>query len=134
MLFVFFFSSRRRHTRCALVTGVQTCALPIFDRGLGGEVATSYDDDAPYTPAWAEAITGVPRNLTVTVARQFAANAEQTEGRSMVILGAGLNHWYHMDMAYRGIINMLLLCGCIGKSGGGWAPYVGQEQLRQQTG
>src|SRR3546814_4875528 len=30
MLVVFFFSSRRRHTRCALVTGVQTCALPIF--------------------------------------------------------------------------------------------------------
>src|SRR3546814_8738998 len=28
----FFFSSRRRHTRCALVTGVQTCALPISDR------------------------------------------------------------------------------------------------------
>src|SRR3546814_15561627 len=28
--FIFFFSSRRRHTRCALVTGVQTCALPIF--------------------------------------------------------------------------------------------------------
>src|SRR3546814_3673972 len=27
-LFLFFFSSRRRHTRCALVTGVQTCALP----------------------------------------------------------------------------------------------------------
>src|SRR3546814_8055789 len=30
---VFFFSSRRRHTRCALVTGVQTCALPICLRG-----------------------------------------------------------------------------------------------------
>src|SRR3546814_8657796 len=29
---VFFFSSRRRHTRCALVTGVQTCALPICRR------------------------------------------------------------------------------------------------------
>src|SRR3546814_4010089 len=29
ILFCFFFSSRRRHTRCALVTGVQTCALPI---------------------------------------------------------------------------------------------------------
>src|SRR3546814_1590393 len=27
---IFFFSSRRRHTRCALVTGVQTCALPIW--------------------------------------------------------------------------------------------------------
>src|SRR3546814_17387015 len=31
MMSVFFFSSRRRHTRCALVTGVQTCALPICD-------------------------------------------------------------------------------------------------------
>src|SRR3546814_4640529 len=29
MFFLFFFSSRRRHTRCALVTGIQTCALPI---------------------------------------------------------------------------------------------------------
>src|SRR3546814_8203930 len=34
----FFFSSRRRHTRCALVTGVQTCALPICPGGfMGGE-------------------------------------------------------------------------------------------------
>src|SRR3546814_6904005 len=38
-LYVFFvFSSRRRHTRCALVTGVQTCALPISaDHGGGGK-------------------------------------------------------------------------------------------------
>src|SRR3546814_7347403 len=34
---MFFFSSRRRHTRCALVTGVQTCALPIFLGDLEGE-------------------------------------------------------------------------------------------------
>src|SRR3546814_13088160 len=32
MVYFFFFSSRRRHTRCALVTGVQTCALPISAR------------------------------------------------------------------------------------------------------
>src|SRR3546814_8394077 len=32
-VFLFFFSSRRRHTRCALVTGVQTCALPIWEAG-----------------------------------------------------------------------------------------------------
>src|SRR3546814_3094938 len=37
----FFFSSRRRHTRCALVTGVQTCALPI-SKAVGG-VAPTYD-------------------------------------------------------------------------------------------
>jgi nitrate reductase alpha subunit len=39
-----------------------------------------------------------------------------------------------MDMIYRGIINLLMMCGCIGKSGGGWAHYVGQEKLRPQTG
>src|SRR3546814_9502546 len=33
----FFFSSRRRHTRCALVTGVQTCALPIYLREIAVE-------------------------------------------------------------------------------------------------
>src|SRR3546814_3977269 len=37
MVFVFFFSSRRRHTRCALVTGVQTCALPIYGVERGRE-------------------------------------------------------------------------------------------------
>ncbi len=106
-----------------------------IDRGFGGgNVAASYDDDTPYTPAWAEAVTGVPREQIITVARQFAENADKTHGKSMVILGAGLNHWYHMDMIYRGIINMLVLCGCVGQSGGGWSHYVGQEKLRPQTG
>ena len=106
-----------------------------LDRGFGGgNVATSYDEDVPFTPAWAERITGVKRDAIVTVAREFATNAEKTNGRSMVILGAGLNHWYHMDMSYRGIINLLVFCGAIGQSGGGWSHYVGQEKLRPQTG
>ena len=105
------------------------------DQGLGGDnVAASYDDNIPYTPAWAERITGVPKKSIETVAREFARNAEKTGGRSMVILGAGLNHWYHMDMHYRGIINLPVMCGCIGQSGGGWCHYVGQEKLRPQTG
>src|SRR3546814_7014456 len=37
----FFFSSRRRHTICALVTGVQTCALPIFAAGQGRLLAAA---------------------------------------------------------------------------------------------
>src|SRR3546814_10899191 len=41
----FFFASRRRHTRCALVTGVQTCALPILQLP---EAAASLDDYARY--------------------------------------------------------------------------------------
>src|SRR3546814_6638054 len=35
-IWFFFFASRRRHTRCALVTGVQTCALPIYNGNAGG--------------------------------------------------------------------------------------------------
>ncbi|MGG4775944.1 nitrate reductase subunit alpha [Alcaligenaceae bacterium 429] len=105
------------------------------DMGLGGpNVASSYDDDVPYTPAWQEKHTTVPRQQVIQVAREFAQNAHDTKGRSMVIVGAGLNHWYHMDMTYRAIINMLVMCGCVGQSGGGWAHYVGQEKLRPQFG
>ncbi|MCP4923061.1 MAG: nitrate reductase subunit alpha [bacterium] len=105
------------------------------DSGLGGDnVASSFEDDVPYTPKWQEKITGVPAEQVTRIAREFADNASKTRGRSMVILGAAINHWYHMDMIYRGIINMLMMCGCIGKSGGGWAHYVGQEKLRPQTG
>ena len=111
------------------------CANYGLDRGLGGDfVARDFSDAAPYTPAWAEKITGVPADAIITAAREFAANAEATNGKSMVILGAGLNHWYHMDMNYRGIINLLVMCGCVGQSGGGWSHYVGQEKLRPQTG
>ena len=122
----------------------ETCVATVFDllcanygldRGLGGDwAAKSYDEDTPYTPAWQEKITGVSRDKVITVARGFADNAEKTRGKSMIILGAGLNHWYHMDMNYRGIINMLVMCGCVGQSGGGWSHYVGQEKLRPQTG
>ncbi len=83
---------------------------------------------------WGEQITGVPRQYIETIAREFADTAHKTHGRSMIILGAGVNHWYHMDMNYRGMINMLIFCGCVGQSGGGWAHYVGQEKLRPQTG
>ncbi len=106
-----------------------------LDRGLDDpNSAKSYDEELPYTPTWAEKITGVPKDHIITTAREFASNAEKTNGRSMVILGAGLNHWYHMDMNYRGIINLLVMCGCVGQSGGGWSHYVGQEKLRPQTG
>ncbi len=105
------------------------------DRGFGGEnVARDFDDDVPYSPAWAEAITGVAARKNHQVAHEFALNAEKTKGRSMVIIGAAMNHWFHCDMNYRGVINMLVMCGCVGQSGGGWAHYVGQEKLRPQTG
>jgi nitrate reductase / nitrite oxidoreductase, alpha subunit len=113
-----------------------TMANYSLDRGLGGDnVASSYDDDSvAYTPAWQEKITGVDRAKVIEVAREFADTANKTHGKSMIIVGAAMNHWYHMDMNYRGLINMLIMCGCVGQSGGGWAHYVGQEKLRPQTG
>ena len=123
--------------RYALVATVfdLTAANYGVPRGLAGETAASnYDEDVPYTPAWQEKITGVKRDQVIAVARQFADNADKTRGKSMIIIGAAMNHWYHSDMNYRGIINMLMMCGCIGQSGGGWAHYVGQEKLRPQTG
>ncbi|MGA7994187.1 MAG: nitrate reductase subunit alpha [Bradyrhizobium sp.] len=110
------------------------CANYGLDRGLGAACAKSYEDNVPYTPAWQAPITGVPAERAIAVARDFADNAEKTQGRSMVIIGAGVNHWYNQDMTYRSIINCLMMCGTIGVSGGGWAHYVGQEKLRPQTG
>jgi nitrate reductase / nitrite oxidoreductase, alpha subunit len=105
------------------------------DRGFGGEnVAASYDENVPGTPAWQERITGVPRDQVIRIAREFARTADKTRGRSMIIVGAAMNHWYHNDMNYRGLINMLVMCGCVGQTGGGWAHYVGQEKLRPQSG
>lgn len=121
----------------ALVTTVYDLTLANYglERGLNDvNCAASYDDVKAYTPAWAEQITGVSRSQIIRIAREFADNADKTHGRSMIIVGAGLNHWYHLDMNYRGLINMLIFCGCVGQSGGGWAHYVGQEKLRPQTG
>lgn len=127
-------AGEERHALVATVFDLQAAQYGVA-RGLPGEyAAVSYDEDTPYTPAWQEKITGVPRQQVITVARQFADNADKTHGRSMVIIGAAMNHWYHSDMNYRGVINMLMMCGCIGQSGGGWAHYVGQEKLRPQTG
>ena len=118
----------------ATVYDLQMAAYGV-DQGLGGgNVAHSYEDDVPCTPAWQQKHTGVDPALVTQVAREFAQNAHDTKGRSMVIIGAGLNHWYHTDMAYRGVINLLMMCGCVGQSGGGWSHYVGQEKLRPQFG
>lgn len=106
-----------------------------LDRGLGDEqAARDYDQDLPYTPGWAEKHTGVPRHLIIRLAREFAENAEKTRGRSLIIVGNGINQWYHTDMIYRAIINVLVMCGCVGRSGGGWAHYVGQEKVRPLAG
>ncbi len=135
---------RKVPVKKVIINGKETFVTTVFDlqlaqygldRGLGGSAAKGYDDASiPNTPAWAEKITGVKQADIIRSGREFADNASKTMGKSMVIVGAGINHWYHTDMAYRAIMNLLHMCGCIGQSGGGWCHYVGQEKLRPQAG
>src|SRR3546814_5166955 len=48
----FFFSSRRRHTRCALVTGVQTCALPIFTQSFNSAASVAAHQSVVVLGKW----------------------------------------------------------------------------------
>ena len=51
----------------------------------------------------------------------------------MIIMGAGICQWFHGDATYRAILSLLVLTGCMGRNGGGWAHYVGQEKCRPIT-
>ena len=73
--------------------------------GLPGRWPDSYDDAAePCTPAWQEAITGVPAAAAARIGREFAQNAMDSQGRSMIIMGAGTNHYFHSDTIYRAFL------------------------------
>ena len=99
-------------------------------RGLPGAYPKDYDDEAaPYTPAWSEKFTGMGRDVVIRFAREWASTAQHTNGKCTVIIGAGINHWYHGNLMYRAAIHALMFCGCVGVNGGGLAHYVGQEKL-----
>lgn len=125
--------------RIATADGGSVLAATVFDvmmgqygvsRGLGGEYPKDYDDDSlPYTPAWQEKYTNISRDTLLRFAREWGDTALRTGGKCTVIIGAGVNHWYHNNLMYRSAINVLMMCGCIGVNGGGLAHYVGQEKL-----
>src|SRR3546814_1064327 len=70
LFILFFFSSRRRHTRCALVTGVQTCALPIFV-----QIVTSGLEASPTTEVLIEESLLGWQEYEMEVVRDRADNA-----------------------------------------------------------
>ncbi|MCE9636999.1 MAG: nitrate reductase subunit alpha [Planctomycetes bacterium] len=125
--------------RLALADGGVVTVATVYDlmmaqygvsRGLGGEYPKDYDDeDGTFTPAWGEKYTGIDRATIIRFAREWATTAELTGGKCTVIIGAGINHWYHANLMYRAAIHALVLCGCVGVNGGGLAHYVGQEKL-----
>jgi len=99
-------------------------------RGLKGDYPKDYDDETfPYSPAWQEKYTGIGRKDLLQFAREWGSTAEHTNGKCTIIIGAGINHWYHANLMYRAGIHALMFCGCVGVNGGGLAHYVGQEKL-----
>ena len=66
-----------------------------------------------------------PAEAVARIAREFAQNAADSKGRSMIIVGAGTNHWFHSDTIYRCMLMLTTITGCQGVNGGGWAHYVG---------
>lgn len=105
------------------------------DLNLPGQWPVDFKDAAvPGTPAWQEELTGVPANAAIRIAREFAQNAADSGGRSQIIMGAGVNHFFHADSIYRTFLALTSMCGTQGINGGGWAHYVGQEKLRPMNG
>src|SRR3546814_5741750 len=104
----FFFSSRRRHTRCALVTGVQTCALPIsnslFQRDRPDEMAVSRQaplvvppDFSPVPPAPGAARPGTDSTAEQTLQALFGGPSQRSATETQVLDEA------HGDTADAGI-------------------------------
>jgi len=73
--------------------------------------------------------TGLPAQEIETFAREMG-----TRKPAMIIHGAGTNHWFHNDLANRAMILLVALTGNVGKNGGGFNHYVGQERVWPEHG
>src|SRR3546814_8762679 len=80
---MFFFSSRRRHTRCALVTGVQTCALPIWlFAPVSGRNCADWTRRGPLRPALGSKLHG--RTVEYHLPRKYRRAGNTGDPRHLV--------------------------------------------------
>ncbi len=99
-------------------------------RGLKGSYPNNYyNKELSYTPGWQEIFTGIDAKTVLQFAKEWGSTASKTRGKCMIIIGAGINHWYHANLMYRAGAMALMLTGCVGRNGGGLNHYVGQEKL-----
>ena len=82
------------------------------------------DELADKTPEWAGQQSGLGADTIRSLAREFASTKP-----AMIIHGNGVNQWYHNDLANRAMILLVALTGNVGRPGGGFNHYVGQEKI-----
>jgi complex iron-sulfur molybdoenzyme family reductase subunit alpha len=82
-----------------------------------------------YSLDWVAQTTGLPAPEIELMARDLA-----TRKPAMIIHGAGTNHWFHNDSITRSLILLTALTGNVGKNGGGFNHYVGQERVWPEHG
>src|SRR3546814_4757723 len=87
---MFFCSSRRRHTRCALVTGVQTCALPIYNRVALGDVGAAGADRLQLPALQRE--TGLETLLEVVLVARALVQRHGAAAVCLILVGFLLAH------------------------------------------
>src|SRR3546814_12532285 len=103
---MFFFSSRRRHTRCALVTGVQTCALPIcsqesVERSKLDVIEFVKDASCPSKP-WPEVLDAETRaNRRVYFDWHPVLHLSEAQVFATIEAGGQKPHWAYADGARR---------------------------------
>ena len=106
-------------------------------RGKGGFVRSNWDEVSELVASsllHTATKYGPDRNFAFAVIPAKSMLSYAAGARFMQLMGGGINHWYHADIVYRTILNLLLFTGSEGRNGGGWAHYVGQEKLRPAEG
>src|SRR3546814_1763450 len=110
----FFFSSRRRHTRCALVTGVQTCALPIWGRdcNYGQDHPTGHKNGSIQLGADPVSAGASTTNLRRLVALQLQSEFPEPEFVRIDAKGFGQNdQWGEKAEVCRSNASLCIACG-----------------------
>ena len=105
-----------------LADGKQIEVTTVFSRLKASLAAPAY------SLADASRTCGIPENDLLEFAKGF------TRKPAMIIHGAGTNHWFHNDLMNRAMILVVALTGNVGKNGGGFNHYVGQERIWPEHG
>src|SRR3546814_14027128 len=119
-MFVFFLSSRRRHTRCALVTGVQTCALPIL---LNGALILRHRKVMAYTLALGFLFGALLLYVSIAPALFFDLyGIDDTFPLyfAIIALGLGIAAYFHSRLVvHYGMYRLSMVALGIGRASGG---------------